>query len=328
MPTPALLRRREVLAGAAASAASLALPAFAQATDSPIRIVVPFPPGGVLDAMVRMLGQRLTTSLKQTVIVDNRAGAGGNIGSDFVAKAKPDGLTVLISGVSLVSAPLLVPGLPYLPTRDFTPVAMLGSTPGTLVANAVPGVPFRNVKELVAYSRANPGKLSYATAGNGSLGHMLGSWINQVAGTDLLHVPYKGGSAAAIDVIAGRVPLWIDVASNREMILAGKVKCLAVTSAQRTSVLPDVPTLQEQGVNVDGFTWWAMMAPAGTPRPQVDRLSNAIGAIINSAEGKAEFERLAIDRNYRTPDDFQAFFKSENAKWSRIIRENNITGGA
>jgi tripartite-type tricarboxylate transporter receptor subunit TctC len=310
-------------AGRGAAAAAAAAPEF---PDQPVRLVVPFPSGGVLDARARSVGRRLSTALGQAVVVDNRPGAGGNIGTELVAHSPPNGYNRVISGTSLVSTGLLQPDLTFSPMRDLTPVAMLATSPGTVVA--YPGAPFKTILEMVAYAKANPHKLSYASAGNGSLGHLLGAWINSAAGIDLLHVPYKGGSAASIDVISGRVPLWIDVAANRQMILAGKVRALAVTSRQRTPVLPDVPTLIESGINVEGFTWWALMAPAGTPRPVLDRLSAEIGKIIASPGEREDLARLGVDADYRPPGEVSAFMRGEFAKWSRVIKEAGIKVGA
>lgn len=323
----AALRRREWLAFAAAcGVAGAAGPAAAQSyPDQPIRLVVPFPGGGILDALARILARRLSTAVGQPVIVDNRPGAGGNIGTEFVARSAPNGYTVVIVGTGLLSTALLQPGLPYSPLKELAPIAMLATTPGTLVA--YPGAPYKTVGEMVAYAKANPKKLSFATAGNGSLGHMLGEWINTVAGIDMLHIPYKGGSSASIDVMSGRVPLWIDVASNREMILSGKVRALAVTSRQRTPLLPDVPTLMESGIAVDGFTWWGLMAPKQTPSPIIDRLSAEIGKIIASPEAREEMARLGVDPDYRPPAELASFMRNEMEKLSRIVKSANIKGG-
>ncbi|MBG9386435.1 Bug family tripartite tricarboxylate transporter substrate binding protein [Caenimonas aquaedulcis] len=318
----AALGRRECLAFLAAC--GLAGPAAAQSSfpDQPIRLVIPFPSGGILDVMARMLGRRLATALGQPVIVDNKPGAGGNIGTEFVVRSKPDGSNLVISGASLVSTVLLQPNLSFNPMKDLAPVAMLATTPGSIVA--YPGAPFKTIQEMVAYAKANPGKLSFATAGNGSLGHMLGAWLNAVAGIDLLHVPYRGGAAASIDVIAGRVPLWFDVAANREMTLAGKVRALAVTSKQRTPVLPNVPTLIESGYNVDGYTWWALMAPAETPRTIVDRISSEMAKIIAAPAAREELVRLGVDPEYRPPAELTAFMRTEYDKWGKVIRDAGI----
>lgn len=319
----AFLRRRDWVALAGAFAAGgLAVGQTRRYPAEVIRLVIPFPSGGVLDAMARVLARRLATALGQAVVVDNRPGAGGNIGTEYVAHSKPDGYSLVISGASLVTAMLLQPRLPFNPMRDLAPVAMLASTPGSIVA--YPGAPFTTIGEMIAYAKAHPRKLSFATAGNGSLGHMLGEWLNHDAGIDLLHVPYKGGSAAAIDVIAGRVPLWIDVAANREMVLAGKVRALAVTSRRRAQALPDVPTLIESGYDIDGFTWWALMAPAATPRDIVERLSAEIGGIIASPAGRDELVRLAVEPDFRPAADLAAFMGSELDKWGRVVRETNM----
>jgi len=319
------LHRRQWLALIAALGAAGGARAQTSSSAQPIRVVIPFVAGGVLDALGRSLSRRLGIALNQSVIVDNRPGAGGNIGTEFVVRAAPDGNTLVITGISLVSTALLQPDLPFSPIRDLAPVAMLATTPGIVVAYK--GAPYSTITEMVAYGKANPGKLSFATAGNGSLGHLLGAWINSVTGIDMQHVPYKGGAAAAIDVIGGRVPLWIDVASNREMINAGKVKALAVTTRQRTPVLPDVPTLIESGIPVEGFTWWALMAPRATSPKVIDRLSAEIGRIIASPEEREEIARLNIDADYRTPAQLTAFMKSELEKWTRVVKDAGIKTG-
>ena len=321
-PGDAAPSRRECLAFLAACGLAGSADAQSSFPDQPVRLVIPFPAGGILDAMARMLGRRLGVALGQPIIVDNKPGAGGNIGTEYVVRSKPDGYNLVISGASLVSTVLLQPNLAFNPMKDLAPVAMLATTPGSIVA--YPGAPFKTINEMVAYARANPGKLAFATAGNGSLGHMLGAWLNSVAGIDLLHIPYKGGSAASMDVIAGRVPLWIDVAANREMILAGKVRALAVTSRQRTPVLPNVPTLIESGYNVDGYTWWALMAPAETPRAIIDRIGFEMAKIIALPAARDELTRLGVDPEYRPPADLTAFMRSEYDKWGKVIRDAGI----
>ncbi|MES3002351.1 MAG: tripartite tricarboxylate transporter substrate binding protein [Pseudomonadota bacterium] len=317
----ARLRRRELLALAAACAAG---PAAAQSAfpNQPIRLVIPFPGGGILDVMARSIGQRLSAVLGQPIIVDNKPGAGGHIGTEYVVHSKPDGYNLVISGASLVSTVLLQPTLQFNPMRDLAPIAMLATTPGSIVA--YPGAPFKTITEMVAYAKANPNKLSFATAGNGSLGHMLGAWLNSVAGIDLLHIPYKGGAPASVDVISGRVPLWFDVAANREMVLAGKLRALAVTSKQRTPVMPNVPTLIESGYNIDGFTWWALMAPVATPQAVIDRISSELAKIIASPAQREDLARIGVDPGYRPAGELTAFMKSELEKWGKVVKEAGI----
>jgi tripartite-type tricarboxylate transporter receptor subunit TctC len=319
-----LLHRRRWLAFVAALGASGS--AFSQTSSGqPIRLVIPFSAGGVLDSLARSLARRLGMALGQSVIVDNRPGAGGNIGTEFVARSTPDGNTLVISGITLLSTALLTPDQSFSPLRDLAPVAMLATTPGIIVAYR--GAPYSTIAEMVAYAKANPGKLSFASAGNGSTGHLIGAWINSTVGIDMVHVPYKGGSAASIDVIAGRVPLWIDVASNREMISAGKVKPLAVTSRQRTPLLPDVPTLIESGLPIEAITWWALMAPKATPPKVVDRLSSDLSKIIASPEEREEIARLSIDPDYRGPAPLATFMAAEMEKWRRVIKDADIKVG-
>lgn len=317
-----LWRRRHWLTLAAAAALTRTSAAMDRYPARPIRIVIPFSSGGVLDAVARNLAHRMTDAFGETVLVDNRPGGGGHIGMELVAHSKPDGYTFVISGASLVTSVLLQPRLPYQPLRDLAPVAMLASTPGCIMA--YPGAPFTTIKEMIAYAKSNPGKLSFATAGAGSLGHMLGEWLNHDAGIDLVHVPYKGGSAAEIDVIAGRVPLWIDVAANREMVLAGKVRALAVTSVRRAQASPGVPTLIESGYDIDGFTWWALMAPSDTPKPIVDKVTAEIGKIIASPEGRHDLLQFAVEPDYRSPAELSAFLRSELDKWGKVVRETKM----
>jgi len=326
-PMPNLLRRRLGLAAMCALAASVP-PALAQASTyptRPIRLIVPFP-AGVMDTLARILARAMGASLGQSIVVENRPGAGGNIGMDAGAKAPADGYTLVMGATSMLTAPLLSSSLPYDPVKDFEPLGMLATTSNVLVAH--PDVPFKTVKEMVAYAKANPGKLSYASSGNATLSHLLGEWLNAEAGIDLVHVPYRGGSQAAVDVISGRVPLWFDnVATGRVNVEAGKLRAIAVTSGERSSLMPDVPTFAESGYpGLVGGSWWALFAPAGTPKAITQRLTQEAAQGLQAPDSVRELESLGLTPAYSTPEQFAEFFRVHTAKWKKIIAAGNIKG--
>ncbi len=299
-------------------------PASAQSYPSkPIRLIVPFP-AGATDSVARVLAQRLTVSMGQPVVVENRPGAGGNIGADAVAKSAADGYTLLMAAASLVTAPILSPQLPFSPSRDLQPIGMVASAPNVLVT--APDSPFKTFPEMVAYAKANPGKLSYASAGNTTLSHLLGAWLRSEAGIDIVHVPYKGGGPAAIDVLAGRVPLFFDVVATAQANLrAGKLRGLAVTSAQRAALAPEIPTIAESGYPAFiGASWLALLAPAKTPPAIVERLSAELSKALASAEMKRDLGGVGMNPDFSTPEQFSTFFRAETVKWTRIIAAAGI----
>ena len=313
----------------ATAAAYLALSGAARAEDGwpsrPIKLVVPFAAGGTSDVLARALAEKLQGTLKQTVIVDNKAGAGGVIGADSVAKAPADGYTILLGTIaSHAINPALQPKMPYDALKDFAPVDLLGSISNVLLVGAAQ--PFKTVKDLTAAAKAKPGSVAFASAGQGSSQHMSGELFKQLAGAELTHIPYKGSAPAIQDVIGGQVPMSFEtVTVALPHIQSGKVRALAVTSAKRSPALPDTPTLQEAGVaGFDVASWQAIYAPAGTPPAVVQRLNAEIEKIVAMPEVKAKFETLGLQHTPNTPAEFAAFNKAEVAKWTKVVKDGNV----
>ncbi|MBL8376452.1 MAG: tripartite tricarboxylate transporter substrate binding protein [Burkholderiales bacterium] len=319
--------RRLALAGLLCAAALTSSAACAQApTGKPVRIVVPFPPGGAPDILARLLGQRLGDALGQGVVVDNRPGAAGAIGAEAVAKAAPDGLTLLMSTTSIQSInPSLYPALPYDGARDFAPIAVVALTPVILVA--ANDTPARNLRELIAFGRANPDKLTYATAGAGTVQHIAAVMFDTAAGIKSVHVPYKGTGQLMPDLIAGRVSMMFNsVAAVGPMVKEGKLRGIAVTGARRSSGVPDVPTFAEAGLpGYEPSSWYAVLGPAGLPRDQVARLNAALVKVVTSAEVRERYAALGLDVLTSTPDELARLIRDDAAKWGAVIKANNIT---
>jgi tripartite-type tricarboxylate transporter receptor subunit TctC len=316
--------RRTLLAGLAV-AAFTPLSASAQEwpTKQPIRIVVPFAAGGTSDILARTLGEKLQAALKQTVVIENKAGAGGVIGADAVAKSAPDGYTFLLGTIaSHAINPALQPKMPYDAGKDFAPVILLGSISNVLLVGA--SQPYKTVGDIVAAAKKEP--LPFASAGQGSSQHMSGEMFKLLAGAPLTHVPYKGSAPAVQDVIGGQIPMSFETATVAlPHVQSGKVRALAVTSAKRSKVLPDVPTLQEAGIaGFDVASWQAIYAPAGTPPAVVQRLNAEIERILATAEVKAKMEGLGLDHSANTPEQFTAFGRSELAKWQKVVKDGNV----
>jgi len=306
--------------------AALPLAAGAQAWPSkPIKVVVPFTAGGSTDTVARIMAEKLTTRLGQPVIVENKAGAGGAIGSDFVAKSPPDGYTLLVGTSSTMAIiPHLYSKPPYDPTRDFVPVVLLGTADIDIVIN--PKVPARTVKELLAYARANPGKLTFASGGNGSISHLLGEYFNSMANVQMLHVPYKGDAQMTTDLIGGQVDMAFGTAVVfLPHVKSGKVIAIAVTNPTRSTTQKDLPTVSESGVpGYEAVQWFGIAAPTGTPRDIVQRLNDEIRAILAQPDVQKRFADLGFDVVGDKPDEFAAFVRSENAKWKKIAETANV----
>ena len=312
----------------AVSSASLAFialsapQAHAQAYPSKtIRFVVPYPAGGPLDTVARLLGAKVGESVGQPVVVENKPGAGGNIGADIVAKSPADGYTILMGAVATHAInPSLYKSIPYDPIKDFAPVTQVASTPNVLVVN--PGVPAKDVRELIAYAKANPGKLSFGSGSIGSAGHLAGELFKATAGVDMVHVPYKGAAPAMQDLIGGRIQLMFDnLASSLGQVKAGKVRALAVTTAKRSPLAPDLPTIAETGVpGFDISTWFGIFAPAGTPKPALDRLHAEFAKALAAADVRDRMTSMGAEPVGNTPDEFAAFVRSEGEKYSKVIR--------
>lgn len=289
-----------------------------------IKWVVPFPPGGAMDAIARTLGEKMSRSVKQPVIIENRPGAGGAIGSAMVAKAEPDGHTIMIVSIGHALNPNLYKSLPYDAVKDFEPVSLIAVVPNVLVVNST--VKANSVKELIAYAKANPGKLTYASAGNGTSIHMAGEMFNSIADVDILHVPYKGSSPAVADLIGGQVNMMFDsITSAKPHIASGKLRPLAVTTAKRSSALPNVPTAQEAGLpGYEVSPWFAVFAPAGTPKPVIDRLQSELTKAMQLPDVKERFASVGAEPIGSTPEELRKYLASETARWTKLIRERGI----
>jgi len=302
--------------------------AFAQSgyPARPIRMVVPFPPGGPTDIVARPIAQKLSEQLSQQVIVDNRGGAGGNIGAESVARAAPDGYTLLMGTVGTQAInPALYKKLTYDPTRDLVPVALVAVAPVALVVH--PSVGAKSVKELLALASAKPGRLTFGTAGSGTPGHLTGEMFKSATATSLVHVPYKGSAPAVSDLIGGQISLMFDpIQSVLPHIRAGRIQALAVSSARRSGALPDVPTLQEAGVQgVETTAWWGLLAPAKTPREVIARLSAEAQRVVQTADLRERLGAVGIEPMGLGSEAFAEFQKAELSKWGRAVRESGAT---
>lgn len=314
------MRRLTLLRAAAVFAALFACGAQAQPWPSKtIKMVVPFTAGGSTDTVARIISEKLTTRLGQPVIVENKAGAGGAVGSDFVAKSPADGYTYLVGTSSTMAiAPWVYTKLPYNPTRDFAPVTLLGIADIIVVVNST--VPIRTTKQLLDYARANPGKLTFASGGNGSISHLLGEYFKSMAKVDLLHVPYKGDAQMVTDLLGGQVSMAFGTAvAWLPHIKSGKVAAVAVTNPKRSTTLTDLPTLSESGVpGYEAVQWFGIAAPTGTPPEVLNRMHAEIKAILAMPEVHKRFTDLGFDVVGNTPAEFAQFLRDENVKWKKI----------
>ena len=309
-----------LFAGAALLATAGAAPAQ-EYPAKPVRMIVPFAAGGNADLIARILGQKLGETLKQQFIVDNRAGANGVIGSDVAAKSPPDGYTLLFGASGHAINPGLYSKLPFDPVRDFAPVALVSSTPMTLaVTNALPA---KSVKQLIGLARAQPGAMSYASQGNGSPGHLAGALLNQLAKTNILHVPYKATTQALTDLTSGQVQvMYPSLTAVLPHINAGRVRALAITTANRTKLAPDLPTMTESGIaGYEASIWNGVLAPAGTPASVIARLHGAIATAVQSPEVRDRLLGAGADPSVRPPEAFGKFIVSEIAKWGKLIKD-------
>jgi tripartite-type tricarboxylate transporter receptor subunit TctC len=290
----------------------------------PIRLVVPYPPGGPLDIMARAIGQKLTEAWNQPVVVDNRAGAGGNIGAELVAKSPADGYTLLMGAVATHAInPTLYGKLPYDPVRDFAPVALVAQVPNILVVN--PSVPARSVKELIELARAKPGYLNFGSGSTGSTGHLAGELFKTMAGVQMVHIPYKGGAPAMADLLAGQVQLMFDNLANAlPNVRAGRLRALAVTTLARSPAMPDLPTIAESGLpGFDLTTWFGVMVPAGTPPEIVAKLNAGIVRALNAKDMRERLEKMGAEPPANnTPEHFTAFIRTEAAKYARVVKDS------
>ena len=322
-PSSISLRRALTLSALALlSALACGAPA-ALAQTKPIRIIVPYAPGGPIDVTARLMAERVKDSLG-TVIIENRPGGGGNIGADAIAKAAPDGLTIGIAAEATHAInPCLYAKMPYNAATDFAPITQMLRVPNVLVINAETAqrLKINTLADLIAYAKVNPAKLNYASGGNGSAGHLAGEMFKKEAGIFALHIPYNGGNPAQLALLSGQVDFNFDnLATASANIKSGKLKALAVTTAQRSAMLPDIPAVAEtlKGFQID--TWWGLVAPAGTPKDVVTKLNQAFVAALNTPEAKARFATLMAEPVANTPEQFGEFMKKELAKYEAVVK--------
>jgi tripartite-type tricarboxylate transporter receptor subunit TctC len=304
----------------------LALDASAQSYPSqPIKMIAPFPPGGSVDIMARLIGEPFSQQLGGRIVVENRSGASGNIGMEAAARAAPDGYTIVLNTIPLVTNQSLFKNLTWDPIRDFVPIGMVATAPHALV---VPRrIPANTVQELLTLIRKNPGKMNYASAGIGTTFHFCAEMFKDETGTNIVHVPYKGGGPALVDTLSGQVDMSFPTLSAAlPHVKAGNLKALAVTSATRSALLPNVPTMQEAGVKGFQFTQWlALLAPAGTPQPVVAKLNGALNAALGSKETAEKFRQQGFDPFITSPEEARKFLAAEVQRYARLIKARGIT---
>ncbi len=322
-----LLRALRLLSLAMAPALS-PCPVSAQAPDAwpskPVRLLLPFPPGGPTDILGRIVSDRLSAALGQPVVVENRGGAGGNVGAEAAAKSAPDGYTILLVSNPIAISPSLYTRLNYDPQKDFAPVGLLATVPNVMVTH--PSVPAHTLQEFIALAKSKPGGMNFGSGGAGTSNHAAGELFNIVAGVKLVHVPYKGVNLAMNDVLAGQIQLVvIGVPAAGPHIKAGRLRALAVIAPQRLPALPDVPTVAEAGLpNFEVTTWYGVLAPAGTPKAIVGRLNSELVRIMHSPELKDRLAAMATEPATGTPEEFAEFIKRETAKWGEVVRQAGL----
>ena len=319
-------RRRFVVGAAVATAMFTGAIPFAMAEDAssfpskPITIVVPFSAGGTTDILARLIGQKMTERWKVAVVVDNKLGAGGNIGTAQVARSAPDGYTLVMGTIGTHAInPSLYASMPYDALKDFAPITRAAMVPNVLVVN--PSSPFNTVKELIDYGKANPGKLTFGSSGHGSTLQLSGELFKMLAHVDMVHVPYKGSAPAVADLLGNQITMIFDnLPSSLPHVKAGKLKALGVTSSARVAQLPDVPTLAEAGVpDYEIMSWFGLWAPAKTPRPIVDKLNQAIVEILNTPELQQKISEQGAIPSPETPAQFERFIRAETEKWNKVV---------
>lgn len=290
----------------------------------PVKIVVGYPAGGASDVAARIVGQKLGQMLGQAVIIENKPGAAGNIGADYVAKSPADGYTLLLGTISLAVNPSLYPKLSYDPLKDLTGISEISSTPFVLLVN--PKTPYHSVKDLLDAARAHEGQIDYATAGNGSGSHLFMELLSNMAGVKFKHIPYKGAAPAMNDVLAGQVPITFDnIITSISLIKSGQVRPLAVSTARRSSTVPEVPTLAESGVpGFNATAWFGLFAPAATPQAIVQQVSRDVAEIVKDPEVAKKLQAMGGEPESSTPEAFNAFFRSEVDRWGKVVRRAGI----
>ncbi|WP_029044909.1 MULTISPECIES: tripartite tricarboxylate transporter substrate binding protein [unclassified Cupriavidus] len=304
-----------------------ALSAAAQApypTQKPITLVVPFAPGGGNDILARAIAPKMGQLLGQTIVIENKPGAGGNLGADYVAHAAPDGYTLVIASSQITMNPFLGMKIPFQVERDFEPVGRIASVPIMLVAN--PDQPFRTLQEFIQYTRANPGKLSYSSPGPGTPQHLAGEVFAKLNKTELLHVPYRGTGPSITDLMGGQVQIsFATFASSIQFVRAGKLRALGIAGKKRSALMPDLPTFAEAGiVGYDAELWYSLLAPARTPKAVVDKVNAALVAALKSPDVAGQLAKQGFEPQASTPDELKAYIGKEMSRWQRVIQDNNI----
>ena len=311
-------------------AALAALPALAQKTEwptRPVRFIVPFPPGGTVDPLARLVGVRLTSVLGQQFIVDNRTGASGSIGTGIAAKATPDGYTFVFIFDTHAVNPFLIPSLPFDTVKDLDPVMLVATAPNAVVTS--PSRPFKSFADVIKTAKAKPDTVTYGSVGTGSLGHLGLTLVQQAGGFRIVHIPYKGGGPMTLDALGGNIDLAIgSVALLTPNVKSGKLRAIAITGGKRSNALPDVPTIAEQGF--PGFSvlaWWAIAAPAGLPKPVLDKFHAELVTVFRQPDVRQQLsETQGMDLVVSSPAELQKFIVAEISRWGKVVRENNIRG--
>jgi tripartite-type tricarboxylate transporter receptor subunit TctC len=321
------LKMKKWLSGALVCLSGVSIAGLAHAQSwptKPIKLIVPYPPGGGTDVIARIVQEPLAKELGQQVIIDNRGGAGGSIGSALAAQSPSDGYTVLFTLSSHTINPAIYTKLPFDTEKDFSSVVTVASLPQILVAN--PNFPAKTVKEVIEMAKAKPGSISYASVGNGSPGHLAGAMMATDAGVDMTHIPYRGGGPAVTDVIAGQVPLlWVSIPAAAQFVKAGKLRALAVSTVKRSAVFPDVPTMAESGFkDFEVDSWYAMFVPASTPKPIIERLNKAALKVLAQPEVKEKLLSQGAEAVGDSPSQLGAVVKKEIAKWKQVVKAANI----
>jgi tripartite-type tricarboxylate transporter receptor subunit TctC len=313
-------------AAAAVSLAGVSGDAQAQAfPNRTITLVIPFAPGGSTSIVGRVIADKMSQLLGESIVVDNRPGAGGTVGTKVVAKSEPDGYTLLLGYTgTLAIGPALYKSAGYDPRKDFAPIGMIGNAPNSLVVH--PSFPAKTVAELIAYAKANPGKVNFGSAGVGTVSHIAGEYFARVAGIKLVHIPYKGTAPALTDLLGGHIPMaFAPIPASHANVSAGLLRALAVTSTSRSSLLPDVPTISESGLpGFDVSLYYGLVAPAGTPRPVIDKLNRELRAALASDEVKKQLSQDGTEITPGTPEDYADFIDKDEKKWSQLLRASGV----
>jgi len=319
------LSLRSAVLGTLLSLYALSADAQAQSyPNRPVKLIVPFAPGGFTDVVARVIGQKLSASMGQQFVIENRPGAGSTIGTEFVAKSPPDGYTLVMVSTTHVISPWLYKNVPYDPIKSFVAVSKLVDSPYVLLVN--PKVPANNVKEFIALAKAKPNSIRYASSGNGSSQHLMGGMFAAMTGVEIEHVPYKGSNLASQDLVGGVVESsFAGVPNAMAHVPSGRLKALAVTTAKRSPLLPDVPTLSEEGVpGYDASVWLALLAPAGTPKEIVNKLNTEIGKVMVAPDAAKSFAAVGVEVSFSTPQEMTQYMIQERERWGKVVKESGI----